>query len=63
MALKTDQHFEKQWSHYYGSPKNISFAIYDSSMLELCLKYLKESDLVADFGSGGGTLLYNLAKF
>ena len=32
-------------------------------MWKLCLKYLKESDLVADYGSGGGTLLYNLAKF
>ena len=63
MSLKIDQHFEKQWSHYYGSPKNISFAIYDNSMWELCLKYLKESDLVADYGSGCGTLLYNLAKF
>jgi len=63
MPLKTGQHFEKQWSHYYGSPKNISFAIYDNSMWKLCLKYLKESDLVADYGPGGGTLLYNLAKF
>ena len=63
MPLKTDQHFEKQWSHYYGSPKNISFAIYDNLMWELCLKYLKASDLVADYGSGCGTLLYNLAKF
>ena len=32
-------------------------------MWKLCLKYLKESELVADYGSGGGTLLYNLAKF
>ena len=63
MSLKTDQHFEKQWSINYGVPKNISFAIYDNSMWELCLKHLKESDLVADYGSGGGTLLYNLAKF
>jgi len=63
MSLKTDQHFEKQWSHYYGSPKNISFTIYDNSMWELCLKHLKDSDMVVDFGSGGGTLLYNLAKF
>ena len=63
MSLKTDQHFEKQWSHYYGSPKNISFFIYDNSMWELCLKHLKDSDMVVDFGSGGGTLLYNLAKF
>ena len=43
--------------------KNISFAIYDNSMWELCLKHLKKSDLVADYGSGCGTLLYNLAKF
>ena len=32
-------------------------------MWKLCLKYLKESELVADYGSGGGTLLYNLGKF
>ena len=32
-------------------------------MWKLCLKYLKESELVADYGSGAGTLLYNLAKF
>ena len=32
-------------------------------MWKLCLKYLKESELVADYGSGCGTLLYNLAKF
>ena len=43
--------------------KKYKFFIYDNSMWELCLKYLKESDLVADYGSGGGTLLYNLAKF
>ena len=63
MPLKTGQHFENQWSNYYGSPKNISFVIYDNSMWKLCLKYLKASDLVADYGSGCGTLLYNLAKF
>ena len=32
-------------------------------MWKLCLKYLIESELVADYGSGAGTLLYNLAKF
>ena len=63
MPFKVDQHFENQWSNYYGSPKNIRFIIYDNSMWKLCLKYLRESDLVADYGSGGGTLLYNIAQF
>ena len=63
MPFKADQYFENGWSNYYGSPRNISFFIYDNSMWKLCLKYLNESDLVADYGSGGGTLLYNIDKF
>jgi SAM-dependent methyltransferase len=63
MPFKADQYFENGWSNYYGSPRNIRFFIYDNSMWKLCLKYLNESDLVADYGSGGGTLLYNIDKF
>ena len=37
--------------------------IYDNEMWQLCLKHIKESDLVADYGFGGGTLLHNVAQF
>ena len=56
----TEQYFEKQYSNFYGSPKDIRFAIYDHEMWQLCLNHINESDLVADYGSGAGTLLYNI---
>jgi 2-polyprenyl-3-methyl-5-hydroxy-6-metoxy-1,4-benzoquinol methylase len=61
-ALQTEQYFEKQYCNSYGSPKNIKFVIYDNEMWQLCLKHIKESDLVADYGFGGGTLLHNVAQ-
>ena len=62
-TLQTEQYFEKQYGNFYGSPKNIRFVIYDNEMWQLCLKHIKESDLVADYGFGGGTLLHNVAQF
>ena len=62
-TLQTEQYFEKQYGNFYGSPKNIRFVIYDDEMWQLCLKHIKESDLVADYGFGGGTLLHNVAQF
>ena len=59
----TEQYFEKQYSNFYGSPKDIRFAIYDHEMWQLCLNRINESHLVADYGSGGGTLLYNVGRF
>ena len=59
----TEQYFEKQYSNFYGSPKDIRFAIYDHEMWQLCLNHINESHLVADYGSGGGTLLYNVGRF
>ena len=63
MSLKVKDHFEKQYSNFYGSPKHISFVIYDEQLWKLCLQNIKEADLVADYGSGGGTLLYNVGHF
>ena len=59
----TEKYFEKQYSNFYGSPKDIRFAIYDHEMWQLCLNHINESHLVADYGSGGGTLLYNVGRF
>ena len=63
MALQTERYFEKQYGNYYSSPKHIRFVIYDHEMWQLCLNHINESDLVADYGSGGGTLLYNVSQF
>jgi len=63
VSLKVKDHFEKQYSNFYGSPKHISFVIYDEQLWKLCLQNIKEADLVADYGSGGGTLLYNVGHF
>ena len=60
MALLTERHFEKQDGKSLGSPKDIRFVIYDHEMWQLCLNHINESDLVADYGSGAGTLLYNI---
>ena len=32
-------------------------------MWQLCLNHINESDLVADYGSGEGALLYNVRRF
>jgi len=43
--------------------KDIRFVIYDHEMWQFCLNHINESDLVADYGSGAGTLLYNVRRF
>jgi len=63
MALRTEEHFKKQHGKFYGSPKDIRFVVYDDEMWKLCLKNINEYDLVVDFGSGAGTLLYNVSQF
>ncbi|KMP10860.1 hypothetical protein UR09_04995 [Candidatus Nitromaritima sp. SCGC AAA799-A02] len=37
--------------------------MYDSEIWNLCIDQLKRAQTVVDFGSGGGTLLYNVAQF
>ena len=63
MVLQAEEYFKNQYDKLHGTPKHIRFVIYDDKMWQLCLKHIKESDLVADYGSGGGTLLYNVAQF
>jgi 2-polyprenyl-3-methyl-5-hydroxy-6-metoxy-1,4-benzoquinol methylase len=63
MVLRLEEHFKKQYGKLHGSPKDIRFVIYDEKMWRLCLKNIKQADLVVDYGSGGGTLLYNVAQF
>ena len=60
MAPRTEQYYEKRHDESLGSPKDIRFVIYDHDMWQLCLNHINESDLVADYGSGAGTLLYNI---
>lgn len=54
-------YFEKKYTGSF-SPKDIRFVIYDAEIWKACKVFLKKSKIVADFGSGGGTLLYNVAK-
>ena len=61
MAI-TKKYFEKKYSETLSSPKDIKFVIYDNEIWHECLKLLKHASVVADFGSGGGTLLYNVSK-
>ena len=63
MAPQTEQYYEKRHDESLGSPKDIRFVIYDHEMWQLCLNHINESDLVADYGSGVGTLLYNVGRF
>lgn len=58
----TQSYFDKNYGKSFGSPKHIRFVIYDEEIWELCVKYLRPARVVVDFGSGGGTLLYNVAK-
>ena len=63
MAPRTERYYEKRHDKSLGSPKDIRFVIYDHEMWQLCLNHINESDLVADYGSGAGTLLYNVGRF
>ncbi len=58
----TQHYFEKNYGKVFGSPKHIRFVVYDEDIWSLCAKYLKPAQVVVDFGSGGGTLLYNVAE-
>ena len=63
MVLQAEEYFKNQYGKQHGTPKHIRFVIYDDKMWRLCLKHIKASNWVADYGSGGGTLLYNVAQF
>ena len=58
----TQSYFDGNYGKSFGSPKDIRFIIYDEEIWGLCIKYLRSAQIVVDFGSGGGTLLYNVAK-
>jgi len=64
MTSTTDSqfYFNTNYGKSFGSPKHIRFVIYDEEIWRLCIKHLEFSRIVVDFGSGGGTLLYNIAK-
>lgn len=49
---------------YKRSPqlKDIRFVVNDEDLWQNCTKHLKQAKVVADFGCGSGTLLYNVAK-
>jgi hypothetical protein len=57
MTPRTERYFKKKYDESLGCPKDIRFVIYDHEIWQLCLNYINESDLVADYGSGAGTLL------
>lgn len=59
---QTKTYFEGNYEKMFGSPRDVRFAVYDEEIWEDCVKHLKRAEVVADFGSGGGTLLYNVAK-
>jgi len=58
----TRSYFDKNYGKSFGSPKHIRFVIYDEEIWESCIELLKLARIVVDFGSGGGTLLYNIAQ-
>ena len=60
--LNTARYFEGKYQKIYGTPRNICFAVYDRKIWAQCIKLLKHCNVVADFGAGVGTLLYNVSK-
>ncbi len=64
------QHFQDSWKKTFFPPYDVSFAIYDETIWGKSVSVVRDvveegqsqGHLVADFGSGGGTLLWNLAK-
>lgn len=57
------KYFEAQYKkNAFFSPKDIQFVIYDKKIWNFAKKVLQNSKKVADLGSGGGTLLYNISK-
>ena len=62
VKLNTAEYFEKKYQNSYGTPRNICFAVYDQKIWNQCVELLKNCNIVADFGAGVGTLLYNVSK-
>lgn len=55
-------HFDKQYTQdAFFVPRDIRFVIYNRDIWDFFKTILEKSQRIADFGAGGGTLLFNVA--
>lgn len=55
------EHFDIEYSKTFNPPKDISFIFYNKKTWQTVRNLIPAANCCVDFGSGGGTLLYNVA--
>ena len=60
--LKATEYSDLKHEKSPGPPLDVRFIIYSEEIWKECSSRLPDEGVIADFGYGGGTLLYNLAE-
>lgn len=58
---ETQEHFDCEYTKTFDPPKDVSFIFYNKKTWEKVRSLIPCVKICADFGCGGGTLLYNIA--
>ncbi|MDP2943892.1 MAG: class I SAM-dependent methyltransferase [Candidatus Omnitrophota bacterium] len=56
------EYFDSSWTRTFDPPRDIAFVVYSKKTWRALQDLLPYSGICVDFGCGGGTLLYNIAR-